>query len=249
MSNHEDITVLRSVKGGDTRPLLVAVIASADDLARAARLRRPPDLFELRLDCLASPAAELQSSVALLRTPLIITARHPAEGGLNNLSTARRRDLLLRFLPDVAFVDIELRSAEQLGAVLNAASELKVRRIVSVHDLQGTASLQHLRNYADAAHSLGADVLKVATRTDHVDELERLVAFLRDRRHRIAVSAMGIGKLGRLSRRWLARNGSVLNYAHLGTAAVEGQLSLAEMRRVIASSATRATPDEGRVNL
>jgi 3-dehydroquinate dehydratase len=60
---------------------------------------------------------------------------------------------------------------------------------------------------------------------------------------------MGIGKLGRLSRRLLARNGSVLNYAHLGTRAVEGQLSLAEMRRVITSGVARVAPDDRRDNI
>ena len=32
------------------RPRVVGVIASRDDLERALRMRRPPDLFELRLD-------------------------------------------------------------------------------------------------------------------------------------------------------------------------------------------------------
>ena len=245
MSNHEDMAVLRSVKA-DTPPLLVAVIASRDDFARALRLRRAPDFFELRLDCLTAAAAELQRSIARLSAPLIITARHPAEGGLNNLSPTRRRDLLLQFLPRAAFVDVELRSAEQLAAVLDAASQLKLGRIVSVHDLQGTPSLQCLREQAGAANSLGTDVFKVATRTDELDQLERLVAFLRDAEGPAAVSAMGMGKLGRLSRRILARNGSVLNYAHLGTSAVEGQLSVPELRRIIANSATRIAPDERR---
>ena len=32
------------------RPRVVGVIASRADLERAVRMRRPPDLFELRLD-------------------------------------------------------------------------------------------------------------------------------------------------------------------------------------------------------
>ena len=47
----------------------------------------------------------------------------------------------------------------------------------------------------------------------------------------LPISAMGIGKLGRLSRVRLMQAGSVLNYAHLGEPSLEGQLSLAEARR------------------
>ena len=42
--------------------------------------------------------------------------------------------------------------------------------------------------------------------------------------------AMGLGKLGRISRGLLAEAGSVLNYAHLGRPTVEGQWSLAQLR-------------------
>ena len=35
------------------RPRIVGVIASREDLEQALRMRRPPDLFELRLDHLA----------------------------------------------------------------------------------------------------------------------------------------------------------------------------------------------------
>ena len=44
------MTARRSIK---RRPLVVGVIASRADLDQAVRMRRPPDLFELRLDRLA----------------------------------------------------------------------------------------------------------------------------------------------------------------------------------------------------
>ena len=191
-----------------------------------------PDLFELRLDGLYGAAAgELEGSIARLRAPLIITARHPREGAFNGLSVARRRDLLLRFLPGAAYVDVELRSSKQLGAILEAARRRNVRRIISVHDLRTTPSLDRLHMLADAAEALAPDVFKIATRTDTAGELERLLAFFDSRKRRLAISAMGIGKLGRVSRALLAARGSALHYVHLGTSAAEGQFSLAEMRR------------------
>src|SRR5262249_50693182 len=96
------------------RPRVVGVIASHADLGRALGMRKPPDLFELRLDHLAGIVDELENKVPKLRAPLIITTRHPQEGGANNLSLRQRRDLLTRFLPEAEYVDVELRSASAL---------------------------------------------------------------------------------------------------------------------------------------
>jgi 3-dehydroquinate dehydratase-1 len=229
------MTLRRSVKERTARPLLVAVVSSARELHRAARLRQVPDLFELRLDALEPIVDDLETSIDRLHAPLIITARHPLEGGQNALPVGRRCDLLLRFLPHAAFVDIELRTAKQLRLVLEAAKLQNVRRIISVHELRTTPTPRRLQKLADAAIAAGADLFKIATRTDNPDELERLLSFFDSNKDRLAISAMGIGKLGRLSRRVLAARGSALNYAHLGTSGAEGQLSLAEMRRVLRS--------------
>ena len=100
------------------RPRIVGVIASRADLERAVRMRRPPDLFELRLDRLAGMADQVEKVLPKLRTPLIITARDPREGGANKLRLRQRRDLLARFLNHADYIDVELRSARALQALL-----------------------------------------------------------------------------------------------------------------------------------
>ena len=40
-------------------------------------MRKPPDLFELRLDRLAGIVDQLENKLPMLRAPLIVTARHP----------------------------------------------------------------------------------------------------------------------------------------------------------------------------
>src|ERR1043166_4328748 len=89
---------------------LVGVIMTAADLRLAQRMSSPPDFFELRLDSLASTTA-LEQKARALSAPLIMTARHPLEGGKNNLSSGARRDLLLQFLKLARYVDVELRAA------------------------------------------------------------------------------------------------------------------------------------------
>jgi 3-dehydroquinate dehydratase-1 len=216
-----------------TKPRLriVGVIASRADLDRAVRMRQPPDLFELRLDCLADAANQLQTVLPKLRTPLIITARHPHEGGARRLSLRQRRDLLTRFLTHADYLDVELRSASALRHLLATAERKKIRRIISFHNLKSTPSPRVLAAKAQAARAHGADVFKLATRTDTAMELERLLDFMTTTRMDIPLAVMGIGKLGAISRVLLARSGSALIYASLGAATnIEGQLSLKQLR-------------------
>src|SRR2546423_3210941 len=106
----------RTVK--ERKPLIVGVIASPADLRFAVATHKPPDLFELRLDHLCGIANQLERKMSIFRGRIIITARDPREGGVNNLSASQRRDLLLRFLPHAKYVDVELRSARAFKSLL-----------------------------------------------------------------------------------------------------------------------------------
>jgi 3-dehydroquinate dehydratase-1 len=216
-----------------SRPQLVGVLFSRRDLARASQLHRPPDLFELRLDGLSENVEELRAAIPKLRAPLIITARSPAEGGAHLLSLSRRRELLLRFLPFAHYLDLELRSIGLLAEVRKQADQRGIRLIISRHYVRSTPSRAALQRVADRASSLGADLCKIVTSISRLEEIERLVALLRDYAGRLPLAVMGMGRLGRLSRRRLARAGSVLNYGHLGRAIVPGQLSLSELRELM----------------
>ena len=213
-----------------SQPRSVGTIFYKEDLAAALRVRKPPDLFELRLDGLVAVIGKLPAVIPRLRAPLIITARSPSEGGANNLSLRRRRDLLLRFLSEAALVDVELACANAFSALLKRATARKLQVILSLHNLTSMPALATLQAAALHAHSLGADIFKVAARTDRPEQVRNLVEFVKSKSLPIPVSAMGVGKLGRVSRALLADAGSILNYAHLGRATIQGQWSLAEWR-------------------
>ena len=169
-----------------------------------------------------------------------MTARHPQEGGANKLNLRQRRDLLSRFLPHARYIDIELRSAAALQSLGKLARKKKVRRIISFHDLKATPDLARLRVKARKAKSLGADIFKVATRTDTPAQLARLLDFITKKDHDLAVSAMGMGKLGAISRVLLAYRGSALVYGSVAAATdIEGQLSLEQLRTFGIGSRTR----------
>jgi len=212
------------------RPRLVGVIMSLTDLNSAIRMRKPPDFFELRLDQLARDIDEVEKKLSKLRAPLIMTARHPREGGANQLSAQQRRDLLSRFFPRARYIDVELRSVNALRSLLQAARKKNVGRIVSFHDLKATPNSRTLRTKARAAKSDGANIFKVATRTDSLAQLTRLLEFITNRDADLAVSVMGIGTLVAISRVLLAHYGSTLVYASIGQSQIEGQMSLEQLR-------------------
>ena len=213
------------------RPRVVGVIASGADLERAVRMRRPPDLFELRLDRLARMADQVERALPKLSRPLIITARDPYEGGANKLRLRQRRDLLARFLKHAGYIDVELRSARALRALLAIAKTKNVRRIISFHNFKSTPSERILAAKAREAKTQGADIFKVATRTDTPMELGRLLEFMTGTPLNLSLAVMGIGKLGAISRVLLAHAGSVLIYASItGVSDVEGQMSLEQLR-------------------
>jgi 3-dehydroquinate dehydratase-1 len=222
--------IARSLATLRRRHRVVGVITSPTELDFAIQMGKPPDFFELRLDRLVRVVDRLENKISKLRAPLIITARHPMEGGANQLSPPERHNLLDRFLSQTHYIDVELRSAPVFRSLLRLARKQNVRRIISVHHLKSTPSFSRLRAQAHAAKTYGADIFKVATRTDTPAQLARLIGFAAAKDNDVSVSAMGIGKLGAASRVLLACCGSPLVYVSLGQSDIEGQMSLDQLR-------------------
>jgi 3-dehydroquinate dehydratase-1 len=214
---------------------------SLGDLDCAIQMREPPDLFELRLDQLARDLDKVEKKLPKLCAPLIMTARHPREGGANQLSTQQRRNLLSRFLPRARYIDVELRSVNALRPLLQAARRKNVGRIVSFHNLKATPDSRILRTKARAAKAHGANIFKLVTRTDKPAQFARLFDFMTKKDVDLAVSIMGIGRLGAISRVLLAHYGSALIYASIGQSRIEGQISLEQLRAFGIGSGARAT--------
>lgn len=231
------MTAIEAIKGAT--PRIVVVLTSLRDFQQATRLRRLPDLFELRLDALSHDLPAIEPALGKLLAPLIITARHPAEGGANHLTANRRRQLLLRFLPSATYVDVELRSATEFQFILARVRKEKIKLIISVHDFHRPPVLARLETWAREAAALAPDVFKIVSRTQTADELKELVAFFHRARGRLTISAMGVGRFGRASRIYFAGHGSALNYVYLANSELEGQLSLQQMRRFLARVSNR----------
>lgn len=213
---------------------IVGTVHSPDSLRAALKLRaHAVDLLELRVDHFADDPATLLRAAPRLKAPLIVTVRHPAEGGKHGLAFARRRELYAQFLPWAAAIDVELRSVKSLQRTLGDARARGTRVIVSFHDFRATPGAARLTQIVRRAADAGADIVKIAARADTPAALHRLLGIFAAKNAR-PLSVMAMGAYGKVSRLLFAQAGSVLNYAFLGTANASGQWSVADFRARLA---------------
>lgn len=183
------------------------------------------DFLELRVDAFTSAPeqlSKLETIATHLAQPLIVTVRHPEEGGANRLGPSERRKLFERFLPLARLIDLELRSLDLLPELVPMALERGRGVILSCHDFQSTPPLETLRRLAAQARKAGATVLKVATTATTASDLSTLLRFLTET-PALPLSVMGMGVFGKTSRLALGRAGSRLNYGYLDSLQVSGQ--------------------------
>ena len=210
-----------------SRPNVIGIVDSQRALLTAQGL--PPgavDLLEWRADCLSA-----ESPLPRSRFPWIVTARHPSEGGRGSLSTAARREALLRHLSGASAIDIEARSFHTMKDVIREAHCAGVQVIASFHNFQKTPSSASLEKIILRSVDAGADVVKIATVTQSSGDIARLLALLASQN--IPTAAMGMGPLGMASRLIFASCGSILNYGWLDRPNVPGQWSAVEFKRLL----------------
>jgi len=192
------------------------------------------DVVEVRVDSLPKPPDV--TDVAALPLPAILTVRRFDEGGSRSLSDEQRAMLYLELLPAAAAIDLEVASlrSRDLKPVVEAARQAEVPIIASFHDFSATPSLARLKNVMARARGAGANVVKIATKTESPADVAALLTLLESADGPLSV--MGMGKLGRASRLLLAKAGSVLNYAWLHRPQVPGQWSARDFCRLFESA-------------
>lgn len=220
-----------------TRPLTVGVISQADILTEVlsltpAQRQESCDLFELRLDLIKLGTNEMRSLIPHLGMPVLLTARHPAEGGEGTEDAFGRMAMLEPLLDLASLIDIELRSAGDMRRLMEKARGLSVGVVGSFHDFQATPGDDILKGAIEMAQTFGFDAVKMATYLNSPDDLIRLMKLLSGHR-RLPMSLMGMGGLGRLSRLTLSKLGSLLNYGYLGTSNAPGQWPAPQLKELL----------------
>ncbi len=222
-----------------SRPLAVGVIPNLETLQTWAAMataerEKTCDVIELRLDQLALPPDEIHQALATNETPVLLTARHPAEGGQGNLDANARMALIepLLNLNQAVLLDVELRSAMEMRPIMQKARAAGLQVVGSFHDFQATPSDEVLRGAISFAQPSGFDAIKIATFLNTGDDLTRLMK-LTGESHRLRLSSMGMGPWGRVSRLVLAKCGSLLNYGFIGVSNAPGQWPAARLKELL----------------
>ncbi len=204
----------------------VAESSRALDLARALPAGTI-DILEVRLD-----AFEVAPDLRDLPTPVLATARCPAEGGRHALNARERASRYLAVLGPAAAIDIELVSRRELAPVLDAARAAGRKVILSFHDFTGMPTPATLRAMQRRAAAAGADGFKAAVTPRTPGELAALLTLLDA--PPLPTAVMGMGALGKISRLAAASCGSILNYGWIERPNVTGQWSAVELRARLA---------------
>jgi 3-dehydroquinate dehydratase I len=218
-------------------PKIVGTVHSPESLRSALRLRKGEvDFLEFRVDHFAGDPGSLLRAAPRLSAPIIVTIRHPAEGGAFNLAAKRRRELFSEFLPVANCIDIELRSVVGFGDVLAKARAAGVGVIVSDHHFYRTPSARILAARLHRAIQARADVFKVAAFAANPPDVATLLTLLA-KPAPIPLSVMGMGRFGKASRLLFAQAGSVLNYGYLDKPNASGQWEATLLKKRIAELA------------
>jgi 3-dehydroquinate dehydratase I len=210
------------------RANVVGVIHTADGFSQAGT----PGLnaVEIRVDALSVPPEARQ--IVELPVAAIVTVRCAEEGGLRSMNDDDRLKSYLALLPGAAAIDLELRSAKSMSDLREAVLQNAKTLILSLHDFRMTPSLADLEDACAKMRDLGADILKIATKTESVSEVSRLLTLLERSSSPLAV--MGMGAFGRASRLLFAKAGSALNYGWLDKPQIPGQWSAKEFLEFLA---------------
>ena len=217
-----------------SRPLALGVVSQAETLRNL-----PPNLadscdgLELRLDLLGLPAVEVRELAGGITVPLLLTARHPAEGGQGSEKASDRSAMIEPLLDLASLIDIELRSVMEMKPLMDKARARGVAVVGSFHDFQATPADEVLAGAISFAENTGVDAVKIATFINTPDDLMRLVKLV-TAKHRLRLSVMGMGTWGRVSRLLLAKCGSLLNYGYLGDSNAPGQWPSAQLKTLLA---------------
>lgn len=218
----------------------ICVSIAEDDLSRALVMATEAaelaEVVEIRLDALS--VSDFTPFLAQLPgVELLFTCRPEWEGGGFRGSEAARVEILAgAAAAGAAYVDIELRTAEELRTpLIKSARACGAKVIVSWHDFKTTASAQALESILQEQCRSGADWGKIVTAARDFRDVLRVLN-LQETAAEIGfpLCAFCMGRTGMISRIATLELGGVMTYAAPdgGRVAAPGQLPVSAMRRI-----------------
>jgi 3-dehydroquinate dehydratase I len=184
------------------------------------------NLFEVRIDLIGP---DWPAIVENITKPWIATNRLATQGGKWQNSESSRLEELLKALDlGASIVDLELVTSS-VGEMI-AAVKKKARCLVSHHDFVGTPSPEVLPFLIKRLLAAGADICKLVTTANSVDDGLNLLK-LYDQFPDNSLVAFAMGEPGAVSRVMAPLCGAEFTYAALdsGTPSAPGQLTVSQL--------------------
>lgn len=161
------------------------------------------ELAELRLDCLRREP-DMKRILAKRHTPLVLTIRRGADGGLWRGPEEKRQQFLREAIAlGVDYVDLEMDIATKIRRFG------KTKRIVSYHNLKTTPS--EVADVAEQCDEMDADVVKIATTASTVADASRVLEL--GTRAKVPTITIAMGEIGVFTRILGAKFGAPFTYA------------------------------------
>jgi 3-dehydroquinate dehydratase type I len=182
------------------------------------------NFIEIRLDDLARNS-KLEELTAHIEIPLIAADRS------NKNEIERQATLLNAAKSGFAYVDTEL-SSPKLQNFVNQTKALGTKCIVSFHDFGKTPSTLELNRILEREVSSGADVCKIVTTANRMEDNLTLLQFIQAAPVRKKPVCFAMGQLGKMSRLLSPVFGSFFTFASLerGAETAPGQMTVQELR-------------------
>jgi len=189
------------------------------------------DLVEVRLDTFED-VARLAEVASHGKTPKIATLKLASrDGRFTGTETQQRHILLNAAKSGFNYVDIELEATNSK----KFSSEIRKRGskiIVSFHNFNTTTNIAELTHILEQEIAFGADVCKIVTTANRVEDNLTLLTFTASASQRTRIICFGMKEAGRISRLLSPLFGGFFTFASLGRWAetAPGQMTIKEMQ-------------------
>ncbi|MBD3238029.1 MAG: type I 3-dehydroquinate dehydratase [Candidatus Moranbacteria bacterium] len=205
-------------------------------LKNAKKAARQVKWLEFRIDYLKQAPSDYEEILQNLAqfsqsNKTILTCRKKEEGGVFSGSEEQRIRVLNQALKyNFTYVDIELSTIEQFDLNKNKS---KTKIICSFHDFKQTPKLQELKKIRNKIKKQQTDVAKITTMVNSTHDIKNLSRLLLDQEKNLEQIVIGMGNLGKITRVFFPKIGSLLTYARLNNSgSAPGQLTVEQVLKV-----------------
>lgn len=222
-------------------PIRATGLPELKKMMRAAEKRA--DVIEVWVDSLKVPVKRGPLSqigatdiLKLSRKPLIIVNKGKKElGSFRGSGKAGIKILATYAKAGASYIDTSIGTARPLLLPLLKSKNKKTKIILSYHDFKKTPSFKSLQKIRDKGFALGADIVKIATKANKMEDNMNVLNLLVDSvKRKKPCIAFCMGKKGLVSRVLASKYGSYIIYLapDAGHRTAPGQLTMDEYAKI-----------------